>query len=62
MSSNDPFSIDIKQFVKQGFIYKVAEGLTNYFFQPIIGFFERLSAKSTAKFCEDRIPARERIK
>lgn len=54
--------INTKLFIKQGILYSVAEFLTNWIFQPVIGFFERLSAKSTARFCEENIPARERVK
>lgn len=59
---NNTTDIDPKVFMKQGIHYKVADFLYTKFIGPVVAWFEKLSARSTAKWCEERIPARERVK
>lgn len=58
----DSYEIDTKRFIKQGIHYKVADFLYTYIFGPVVGFLEKLNERATAKWCEERIPARERVK
>lgn len=58
----DSYEIDPKRFLNQGLHYKIADFLYTKFIGPVVAFLERLSARSTAKWCEARIPERERVK
>lgn len=58
-TSND-IDISVKKFLKQGLHYKVADFLYTKLIGPVVAWLEKLSARSTAKWCEERIPARER--
>lgn len=48
--------VDLTPYLKKGLHYRVAEVLYRYIFQPLDNLLDRISARFTRQWCEDREP------
>lgn len=53
--------VDLTPFLKKGPHYAVAEALWDGIFAPLERLADKLARRWTKKFCEENIPARERV-